>query len=255
MNKIFKYVISDILRNRIVVFYMLLLLGISLSIFSLEDNPSKGMLSMLNTILLIVPLFSIVFSTIYMYNSAEFVELLLSQPLKRSSIWLSLFLGLVISLVIAFLAGAGFIIVFFVPTATGILLVVCGLLLTLAFSSLAMFASVMARDKAKGIGITILVWLYFAMLFDGLVMFMLFQFSDYPIERYMVMVSMLNPIDLARILILMQLDVSALMGYTGAVFKDFFGTQLGLFISFAVLLLWTLVPLLISLRKFIKKDI
>ncbi len=40
----------------------------------------------------------------------------------------------------------------------------------------------------------------------------------------MVGLSALNPIDLSRILILLQLDVSAMMGYTGAVFKDFFGT-------------------------------
>ena len=71
----------------------------------------------------------------------------------------------------------------------------------------------------------------------------------------MIVISMLNPIDLARILILMQMDVSALMGYTGAIFKDFFGTTGGIIISFGTLMLWVIIPFACSLRYFKKKDL
>ena len=91
MNKIVKYVITDIMRNRIVLIYTVFLFAASFSVFSLEDNSSKGLLSLLNIILIIVPLVSIIFSTIYVYNSAEFIELLVSQPLKRNTIWLSIY--------------------------------------------------------------------------------------------------------------------------------------------------------------------
>jgi Cu-processing system permease protein len=64
----------------------------------------------------------------------------------------------------------------------------------------------------------------------------------------------LNPIDLGRILILLHLDVSAMMGYTGAIFKDFFGTTSGIIAAFTILLLWVIVPFSISLRMFRKKD-
>ena len=77
MKKIIKYVMTDILQNRIVFVYTVFLLVTSFSVFSLEDSNSKGLLSLLNIILLIVPLVSIIFSTIYVYNSAEFIELLL----------------------------------------------------------------------------------------------------------------------------------------------------------------------------------
>src|SRR3954465_15586861 len=107
MKKIVKYVITDIMRNRIVLIYTFFLFAASFSVFSLEDNSSKGLLSLLNIILIIVPLVSIIFSTIYVYNSAEFIELLVSQPLKRKTIWLSLFTGLALSLCIAFFMGAG----------------------------------------------------------------------------------------------------------------------------------------------------
>ena len=97
--------------------------------------------------------------------------------------------------------------------------------------------------------------LYFALLFDGLVLFILFQFSDYPLEKAVVIISALNPIDLGRILILLRLDVSALMGYTGAVFKDFFGTNIGLIVAFTTLLLECVIPLGLSVIKFKKKDL
>lgn len=100
-----------------------------------------------------------------------------------------------------------------------------------------------------------MTWLYFALLFDGMVLFLLFQLSEYPIEKVMVAVTALSPIDLARIQILLQLDVSAMMGYTGAIFKDFFGTALGLTISFVLLCLWVVIPFYISLKKFKNKDL
>src|SRR6187455_3349990 len=98
MFKIIKYVIVDILRSRIILAYTFFLLAISLSIFNLEDSPAKGLLSMLNIILIVVPLVSLIFSTIYMYNSVEFIELLLSQPIRRSYLLLSVSAGLVLSL-------------------------------------------------------------------------------------------------------------------------------------------------------------
>ncbi len=130
-----------------------------------------------------------------------------------------------------------------------------GLLLTVIFVAIAMLAAVKTRDKAKGIGVSILLWLYFSLLFDGLVIFILFQFQDYPLEKTMVVVSGLNPIDLGRILILLKMDISAMMGYTGAVFKDFFGTGTGFTIAILIMFAWIIVPTWLSLRKFNRKDL
>jgi Cu-processing system permease protein len=86
----------------VVLAYTLFLAILSWSSFALEDNSAKGILTILNVILFTVPLVSILFATIYLYNSAEFIELLLSQPIKRGKIWISLFLGLS-SMILAFL--------------------------------------------------------------------------------------------------------------------------------------------------------
>lgn len=255
MKKIIKYVFIDILRNKIVLAYTLFLLLLSLSIFNLEDNSAKGLLSLLNIVLIIVPLVSILFASIYVYNSAEFLELLVSQPLKRNSIWLSIFIGLACSLALAFFVGVGIPVLLYELSATGITMLLVGVMLTIIFVAIAMLATVKTRDKAKGIGVAILLWLYFSVLFDGLVLFLLFQFADYPLEKAMIGISALNPIDLSRILVLLKMDVSALMGYTGAVFKDFFGTTIGLIIAILVLIFWSIIPVWLSVRKFNRKDL
>lgn len=255
MRKILKYVLADIIRNRVVITYAITLLLVAVSVFSLEDNPAKGMLTLLNLVLFLVPLVSIIFSTIYIYNSSEFIELLVSQPLKRQSIWLSLYFGLSASMVLAFLCGVGVPLLLFQPTLNSLLLLLSGTMLTLIFVSIAMWSAVLMRDKAKGTGVAILIWMYFAILFDGLVLFLLFQFADYPLEKPMMVLSAFNPIDLCRINILLRLDVSALMGYTGAVFKSFFGTTAGFMATLMVLTVWIVLPLWFSLRSFRKRDL
>lgn len=255
MKKITKYVFADILRNKTVIGYTFFLLLISLSVFNLEDSASKGLLSLLNIILIIVPLVSVIFSTIYIYNSAEFIELLVSQPLKRKHLWSSLFTGLAGSLSLSFAIGIGIPVIIYAPTDTGFIMAIMGLLLTIIFVAIAMFAAVITRDKAKGIGLSIFLWLYFSLLFDGLVLFILFQFQDYPLDKFMIVASASNPIDLSRIMVLLKMDSSALMGYTGAIFRDFFGTQAGFIIAIAILFFWIIAVFWLSLRRFNKKDL
>ena len=255
MKKIIKYIIIDIAQNKIVLVYTFLLLVISLTVFNLESNAAKGLLTLLNIVLIIVPLISIIFSTIYIYNSAEFIELLVSQPLKRKAIWLSLFIGLSVSLSLAFFIGAAIPVLIYNADATGWMIVLMGLLLSIIFVSIALLAAGVTRDKAKGIGLAILLWLYFSLIFDAVVLFLLFQLQDYPLEKVMIAFSFFNPIDISRILVLLKMDVSALMGYTGAVFREFFGTIWGIAITIFILILWVVIPAWLSVRKFETKDL
>jgi Cu-processing system permease protein len=255
MNKIIKYVMVDILRSRIILAYTVFLLAISLSLFNLEDNASKGLLSLLNIILLIVPLVSLIFSTIYMYNAAEFIELLVSQPIKRNRIILSLYIGLCLSLLLAFLVGAGLPVILLNGSKTAWVMLLTASALTLIFSALAVLGSVITRDKAKGIGIAILLWLYFSLLYDGILLLTMFQLADYPLEKPMMFACALNPVDLGRIMVLLQMDISALMGYTGALYQKFFGSSFGILLSSALLILWFIVPLFFAVRKFQRKDL
>ncbi len=255
MTRVLRYVALDILKNKIVLVYMLMLALFSWSAFALEDNTSKGLLTVLNIVLLTVPLVSVLFATIYVYNSSEFIELLVSHPVKRSMIWKALFTGLSVSLVVAYIIGAGVPLLIFAEWDIALIMIISGSLLSVIFVAVAFLSSILTRDKAKGIGVSIMLWLYFALLFDGLVLFLFFQFADYPIEKVVVLLSALSPVDLCRILILLRLDVSAMLGYTGAVFKDSFGNSWGLLLSFVLLILWVAIPFAISLKRFKKRDL
>jgi Cu-processing system permease protein len=255
MLKISKYVLYDIMRNKVVIAYTLLLFIISMSFFQMEENSSKAVMSLLNIVLIVVPLVSVVFSTIHWYNSYEFIELMLTQPVSRRKVLLSELGGISSSLVTAFLVGVGLPVLFYDFNSTGIALILVGSMLTLVFTSLAFFTSVKSKDKARGIGSALLMWFYFALIYDGLVLIVLFGFSDYPMEKITLLLSSLNPIDLGRIYLMLQMDISALMGYTGATYKDFFGSSLGLVYTLGIMTLWMIIPVLLSIRSFNKKDL
>lgn len=245
----------DIIKSKLVVAYTILLALLSWSLFSLEDNSAKAVLSLTNVVLLVVPLVTVIFSTIYMYNASEFIELLASQPLTRTSIWIGFFLGLSSALVVALLMGMGLPLFLYADLSMATVLLTTGVMMSLIFVSLGLWVSALTRDKARGISAAIFVWLFFAVIFDGLMLLLLFQFSDYPIEKTMIGLTAFSPVDLCRILILLQLDVSALMGFTGALFRDFFGSVKGQWLSFGLLTLWVLIPFYFSTKKFRFKDL
>lgn len=255
MNRLIKFITLDIFKSKSTIGYTLLLAVFSWTVFGMEDNADKGVLTLLNIMLLIIPLASIIFTTIYIYNSEEFIDLMVSQPIKRNKIWISLFIGQGISQVMSFVIATGVPLLLFTPISIALSMIWVGSVLSVIFTAIAFLASALTRDKSKGIGLSIILWLFFALLFDGLILFLLFQFADYPIENAMIGIMMLSPIDMARILILLQLNVSALLGYTGAVFSNFFGTNFGTLISVLVLLIWALLPFYLSLRIFNKKDL
>jgi Cu-processing system permease protein len=252
MQKITKYVLLDILRNRFMIAYTLLLLLISVSLFMLEDSTGKALLGLMNVVLFIIPLVSLVFSTIYLYNASEFIELM---PIRRQVLLTRMYGGLAFSFFTAMFIGLGIPVLLYAPSVQGLLLVAAGSVLSVIFSALALLASVITRDKARGIGVALLLWVYFAFVFDGLVLLVLFQFADYPLETPMIVLTMLNPVDLSRIFLLLQVDMAAMLGFTGAVFQKYFGGLSGQLISGAVLLLWVFIPLWLSVRLFNKRDL
>ncbi|MEQ9593187.1 MAG: ABC transporter permease subunit [Cyclobacteriaceae bacterium] len=255
MMKIAKYAVLDIIRNRFVLLYTLFLFVVTMSMFSLDGNSDKAILSLLNIVLMVVPLVSIIFTTIHFFNSYEFIELLLSQPINRRTIFLSEFAAISAALSMAYVVGVGIPVTLFSAGGTAVYLITSGVLLTLVFVALAFSASVVTRDKAKGIGLALLFWFYFTLIYDGLILYVIYSFSDYPMEKVTLALVSLNPVDLARIIILLKLDISALMGYTGAFYREFFGSNLGIVYSFSLLLVWVIVPLGLSMRIFMRKDI
>jgi Cu-processing system permease protein len=259
MLKILKYSFFDLMRSRwsYVYFAFYLLLGIVL--LFLNNDLSKAVITLMNVIIVLVPLIGTIFGVMYYYNSKEFTELLLAQPLKRSSIFLGQYLGVALSLSMSLILGLGIPFVFYGLFKSNViwdfsLLLITGTFLTLIFTALAFNIALSNENKIKGFGYAILLWLFLAVIYDGIFLLSLVIFEDYPLDKLSLFGTMLNPIDLSRTLILLKLDISALLGYTGAIFKRFFGTNFGLIISFIMLTVWIILPVLRITFKSKKKD-
>ncbi len=257
MFKIFKYSFFDVFRSRWTILYFLFFLISSSAMLYFSSNLSKAIASLMNITLTITPLISTIFGVMYYYNSREFVDLLLSQPIKRTNVFFGQLTGLAFSLITGFVLGLLLPFLFYGLLVSSeiwdfTMLLLSGVLLTFIFVSVAFFVSLLNEDKIKGFGISILIWLYFAVIYDGMILLFFVSFNDYPLETPAIILTILNPIDLSRVLILLKLDISALMGYTGAVFNQFFGTTLGILLSVTSMFVWIILCFL-GIKSIIKR--
>lgn len=259
MLQIFCYSFYDLIRGRWGLIYLLFFLLLSLSLLMLTPDLSRVVLTLMNVILILCPLIATLFGVMYYYNSREFVELLLAQPIRRPAIFLGQYLGLAASLSVSFALGVGIpFLVYGLLRSSAIanftVLIFSGILLTFIFSGLAYYLALRHENRIKGFGMAIVAWLFFAIIYDGIFLLALIVFRHYPLENAAIAGTLFNPIDLSRILVLLKLEVSALMGYTGAVFQNFFGAGLGMVISLLALLLWCVAPLWAIRRRAMRQD-
>ena len=176
--------------------YVYLLFYFLLGVVMLFLNPSlsKAMLTLMNVIILLVPLIGTVFGVMYYYNSREFTELLLALPVKRNSIFLGQFLGVAISLSLSLIIGLGipFVIygLFQSPDIWQFaLLLLLGTLLTFIFTGISYNIALANENRIKGFGYAILVWLFLAIIYDGIFLITLLYFSDYPLDKFSLIAS------------------------------------------------------------------
>lgn len=253
------YVVRDVARSRWLLGYALVLVAVTDILFRFGGVQPNALLGAMNLALLIVPLVSLVFGAAYVYDGREFIELLLAQPLGRPRLFAALYLGLTLPLIAAFavaLVLVGLIhAVWSSPLgATLATLLSLGAVLTAVFTAIAVLVAIRVQDKVRGLGVAIGLWLLAAVLYDGVVLVLTTMFADQPLERPLLALMVANPIDLARVLLLLQFDTPALMGYTGATFRQFFGDATGLAVASTALALWIALPAWRGVRAFQRKD-
>ncbi len=250
--------VRDVGRRRWLMAYGLFYLVLTDALFRFGGSGSRAALSLSNVVLGLVPLVSIVFGTMYLYHAREFIELMLAQPVGRRSLYVGLYGGLAIPLIGTFVAGVGLPLLWHggfqqAPLAMAVLMVT-GVALSLIFVGCAFVIALGCHDRAAGLAVAILVWLSATVLYDGLVLVGVALLRDYPLERPLIAGMLINPVDLGRVLLLLQFDLGALAGYTGAVFERFFGSTQGSVWASAALGLWIAAPFAIGVRQFARKD-
>lgn len=258
VRKLFVRQLRELVRGRAVVGYAIFIGLATWGLLHFGGGTGRVLPSLATLIVLVVPLLCLLVTTTYVYQGGDFIELLLAHPVGRRPLFTAIWLGLTLTLVGAFLAGL------LIPLAlsSGLsghgaavaLLALAGVLLTSAFTSIGLLIGFRIDDPAKGNGAALLLWLVLAVLYDGAVLFVAYHWAAHPLETPMLALMALNPVDVARVLVIMALDASAMMGYTGAVFQDFFGGAKGTLVAVGCLSAWTVVPAMAALRTFVRKD-
>lgn len=249
----------DLARNRWLLAYTLVLAGIAEALFLFGGVGPQVVLSLLNATLLLVPLVALVFGSLHVYASREFIELLLTHPLPRPAIFTGLYLGLALPLAAAFVVGVGLPLLLHgaaqdVPLGALFALGVVGITLTTTFAAVAMALAFRTDDRLTGVAFALGVWFLGTIGYDAAVLAIITLFGHWPLERPMLVLMLGNPVDLARVLVLTGLDTAALQGYTGAIFRRLFTGAIGPTIAITALGIWTIVPVVLARRRFLRRD-
>ena len=259
VQTIFRFQVGDALRSRWLILHFLLFLLLTEGLLLASGFSDKALVSLINVVLLLVPLISLVFGVIHQYNAREFVELLLTQPVRRRDLFAGLLAGIGVPMTLSFVIGI------FLPFAWHggldpvqgarlFALLGLGSVLTLTCISVAVAVSIRQTDRIRGIGLALFLWLAYAVLFDGAIMLSVVLLDHWPIEKAMIVVMLMNPVDIIRLVLLQVFDAAAMMGYTGAVFTRFFEDGMGYAVAATALSFWLILPTWLARHAFLRKD-
>lgn len=256
--KVAAFELHDVIRSWGIAAYALFFAALAEGLLRFGGGSTQALVGMTSVILLIVPLVSIIFGIMYLYSAREYIELLLSQPVGRNQLFVGLYAGLIVPLSAAFAVGlsAPFLLRGLPISEAGPFLttLLAGAFLTLVFVGFAFPVAIRNDERVRGLAIALGVWLGLTVIYDAVLLMALGIAAEYPLEIPALVATLLNPVDLARILMLLQFDVAALMGYTGAVFENFFGGTPGLGIAVGMLTFWSALPFVMGRKLFRNKD-
>ncbi len=251
---LFEHYINDIVRGKWFIAYTVLLFALIYAVLMFSFETSQAVVGVMNLVIFIVPAVGLFFTSMYYYSRREFMEFILSQPVSRTFVYFSFYMAMTLAMIFSFILGVSvpMFIQGFIPEA--IKMSLWGVLLNMIFVAISLMVSVLTDDRVRGLGTVLLLWFFFTIFYDAVLTAIIIYFRDYPIEKFIPFVIAINPVDDFRISTLLSTDIAAMLGYSGAVIKHFFGRFFGVLYVTFLQALWVVVPFLVGLWKFRKKD-
>lgn len=257
---IIKFEFFENIRNKWILFYSVIFFILnSLIIYFGSNEGSRIIPSILNVTLLIVPLFSLIFGGLSFTESLPFMEVILSRDISRTKLFTGKWLGSILSLCTGYLLGMLIsYFTFFHVTSSSIFVLIqllsYGILLNILFITISFLISVVFTRKEVVLSVSLGLWFYFYLLYDLIIMSITVIYGDYPLEVPVLGLVVLNPVDLVRIAVLLQMDVAILLGFTAAFFQKYLGSIGGIALTIFFLIFWIFLSYFIALRLFIKRN-
>lgn len=258
-------------RNRWVVTFAVLFAGLGLAVayFGMITSGYSGFqdfvrtsASLVNLGGFLLPLFALLLGVFSFLTNREYLELLATQPVSRREILLGRYLGLLLSVLVAAALGFGLpgaIIAVSIGTegaGTYIVVVLFLCLLAAVFTGLSVLIALLTGRRPVALGIAIGVWIFFELVYGLLMLATTLYLPAKTVKTVLLAGLAGNPIDIVRVLCLLQVGGPPLFGPAGATLVKLTGsaattTAIGL----AVVVLWIVAPLLIAISIFKRQDL
>ncbi len=246
---------------------LLAVLILGLSFFGLGQSREVGFqgfarvtLSLMNLVLIIVPLAGLMLGVASITGASGTLPLLLAQPVGRGEVFVGKFVGLALALTVAQAVGFG--------VGGAVIAVQAGIEQVPAFATLtvlsfvlgwvttaaAMFLAACWPDRLKATSAALALWLLMVIAYDLAVLGATALFRGIPLQSILLPALLLNPVDLARVLTILATGSGALFGPTSAVLVRFLGSTGGVALGIGVLALQLAVPLVAGAWVFRRRD-
>ncbi|WP_205752971.1 ABC transporter permease [Cupriavidus oxalaticus] len=216
--------------------------------------------SLASLVIYLVPMIALLlgFDAVVGERERGSLDLLLSLPLTRGELLLGKYLGLAAALLLATAGGFALMAVLLArqfgwPGLYHYLgFVASAGLLGLAFLSLALWLSVLSRDRAQASGLAIGLWFFFVLVFDLLLLGLLVAGAGEGGASgsgtdWIAWLLLLNPADLFRIVNAFSLDQLRSAGGVASIVPPALASP---WPTGAALLAWIAVPLVLAARRF-----
>ena len=211
--------------------------------------------SLVSLVIYLIPLIALLlgFDAIVGERERGSLDLLLSLPITRLELLMGKYLGLAAALTLSTLVGFGLVAVLLYQHISWaglyhyIGFMVSSVLLGLAFLSMAVLMSVIARDRTRASGLAIAMWFFFVLVFDLLLLGILVGTGGRFGGDAFAWLLLLNPADVFRILNVFSLDdVRTLYGLASIV-PPSLGSPA---VMGSVMLAWIVLPLALARWRF-----
>ena len=187
--------------------------------------------------------------------------LLLTYPIRRWQIIIGKFLGHLTILAIAIFLGYGLVALYFVIDDVGtaqewlsyLSMMGSSLLLGAVFIALGYLVSVIVQQRATATGISLALWLFIVVFYDLILLGALLADKNHVIQSKLLAVLILfNPADVYRLFNLTGSDISALASGMSGITQSGLLSPSTLIIT---LIIWLLIPLMLSIYIFQKREV
>lgn len=211
--------------------------------------------SLVSLVIYLIPLIALLlgFDAIVGERERGSLDLLLSLPITRLEVLLGKYLGLAAALTLSTLAGFSLVAVLLYQHISWaglyhyIGFMISSVLLGLAFLSMAVLMSVVARDRTRASGLAIAMWFFFVLVFDLLLLGILVGTGGSFGGDAFAWLLLLNPADVFRILNVFSLDDVRTMYGLASIVPPSLGSPL---VMGGVMAAWIVLPLAVARWRF-----